>query len=97
MTDINRKWTNLVGKCSVCDDDMRANTIFPKTNTFLCLEKEQSTSVATPLYVHTLSRVPLPNDEEHYGVRQYQKLQKTLIFPKQFCLPIQSELQNVLA
>ena len=63
------------------------------------MSRERSTLVATPTYVpiHTLlSRVPLPNDEEHYGVRQYQKLRKTLIFPKQFCLPIQSELQNVL-
>ena len=56
-----------------------------------------STLVATLTYVPTLSRIPLPNDEEHYGVHQYQELRETLIFPKQFYLPRQTKLQNVIA
>ena len=58
-------------------------------------------------YVPTLSwhrratplprQIPLPNVEQHYGVHQYRQLRETLIFPKQLCLPTQSELQNVLA
>ena len=96
MTDINRNWTNLVEKCSVSDHDMRANTIILKYK-HPFMSRERSTLVATLTYVRTLSRIPLPNDEECYGVHQYQRLRKTLIFPKQFYLPTQSELQNVLA
>ena len=38
---------------------MRANTILSKTNTFLCLEKEQSTLVVTPMYANALSGVSI--------------------------------------
>ena len=71
---------------------MRANIIISKYK-YPFMSREQSTLVATLTYVRTLSRIPLPDDEERYGVHQYQRLRKTLMFPKQFYLPTQSELQ----
>ena len=64
----------------MCDHNTRANTIILKYK-YPFISRKRSTLVATLTYVHTLSRIPLPNDEEYYGVRQYQNCAKPSYFP----------------
>ena len=56
-------------------------TPYFRTQIFFFMSQERSTLVATLTCVQRLSRIPLPDDEEFYGVHQYQNCAKPLYFP----------------
>ena len=83
MTDINRKWTNLVRKM-LCVWPRHASKHHISENKYLFMSRERSTLVATPTYVpiHTLLfRVPLPMMKSTMGYTSNNNCAKPSYFP----------------